>query len=290
MNKSGKISSGGHNVKVADMQVNRLIPGNEIMKVGPFVLLDHLYPVIQKPGEPKPYKGQYAHPHRGIVTVSYVLSGSLHHADSCNRCGIAEEGGMQWMKAGRGIIHDERPGKEFQRKGGLLHALQFWINLPSVNKEDASEYRSLAENEIPELELPENSGVLRILLGGTGVIKAPVDTYLDEFIYHIRLNPKSTFTYATKVDLEHAVFVPADEIIVNDQPTGKSHLLVPPSDGTAIHFHNPGIMCADLFIFGGREYLEPIVQEGPFVMTSRSGITQAYRDFFDGRYGKLKAD
>jgi redox-sensitive bicupin YhaK (pirin superfamily) len=290
MKRSIKSSSGGRNVRVADWQVNRLIPGGEIVKVGPFVLLDHLYPVIQKGCEPAPYKGQYAHPHRGIITLSYVLCGSLHHLDSRDGDKVVGEGGVQWMKAGNGIIHDERPDADLQRKGGLLHVLQFWINLPAVNKADEPEYKALTADVIPELELPEYSGTLRILLGGSGVLKAPVDTYLDEFIYHIRLNPKSSFSCATRDYLEYAVFVPADEVHVNGEVIGKSHLVLPVDDGSAIRLYNPGITVVDLFIFGGKEYLEPIVQEGPFVMTSRAEIARAYRDFFEGRYGELKRD
>ncbi|WP_374163596.1 pirin family protein [Arcticibacter sp. MXS-1] len=105
MKKQIRISISGQNTIVADFLVNRLLPNDQIIKVGPFVFLDHLYPKLHKGQTPEAYSGQNAHPHRGIATFSYVLSGELQHFDSRNHQGIVEEGGAQWMKAGSGIVH-----------------------------------------------------------------------------------------------------------------------------------------------------------------------------------------
>src|SRR5258706_13968642 len=140
MNKSIQVSFGGQNVKVADFLVNRLLPSEHCNKVGPFVFLDHVYPTVLKSQAPNQL-GLNAHPHRGIVTLTYLLSGSLQHIDSCKHNGTVDEGGAHWMKAGKGIIHEERPTLEFQCNGGGLHALQFWINLPSINKNEDPEYK-----------------------------------------------------------------------------------------------------------------------------------------------------
>jgi len=137
------------------------------------------------------------------------------------------------------------------------------------------------------VQLPDNAGSLKVLLGKSGELISPFKTFLNEFIYHIRLNPKSSFSLQTKPDLEYAVFVPAEEIHINGEVTGKSHLLVLSGDHSAIHLYNPGIVEAHVFIFGGNEYTEPIVAEGPFVMNSYCEIVQAYGDFFEGRYGAI---
>lgn len=287
MKNETKISSGGRNEKVADLLLNRLLPNEQIMKVGPFVFLGHVYPIRFQKREPEPYRGQYAHPNRGIVTLSYVLSGSLQHVDSNHHRGIINSGGVLWRKAGNGIIHDEQPSPEFLRAGGVLHLVRFWINLPGINKQEYPECQTLSAGDIPELELPDNAGVVKVLLGSCGVLQSPLKIFLNEFIYHIRLNPKSSFSYPTKPHLEYAVFVPTDDVRLNDQVIGKSHLVVFSGDDPAIRLCNPGISITDVFIFGGREYLEPIVTEGPFVMNSRNEIAQAYGDFFAGRYGEL---
>jgi redox-sensitive bicupin YhaK (pirin superfamily) len=275
---------------VADLLLNRLLPNEQIMKVGAFVSLGHVYPILFQRREPEPYRGQYAHPSRGIVTLSYVLSGALQHADSHHNRGVINSGGVLWRKTGNGIIHDERPATSFLREGGVLHIVQFWINLPGINKRENPECQALSAGDVPELELPDNAGVLKVLLGSCGVLQSPLKIFLNEFIFHIRLNPKSAVTYPTKRDMEYAAFVPADDVRINDRLIGKSHLLVFSRDDSAIQLYNPGISITDVFIFGGQECVEPIVVGGPFVMNSRREIAQAYGDFFAGRYGELNGD
>ena len=287
MNRETRLSSGGRNERVADLLLNRLLPNEQIMKVGPFVFLGHVYPILFQKREPEPYRGQYAHPNRGIVMLSYVLSGSIQHVDSRHHRGVVNNGGVLWRKSGNGIIHDERPGVSFLREGGVLHIVKFWINLPGINKLEDPECQALSAGDIPELELPDNAGVLKVLLGSCGILHSPLKIFLEEFIYHIRLNPKSSFSYRAKQDMEYAAFVPADDIRINDQMIGKSHLLVFAGDESIIQLYNPGISITDVFIFGGQEYLEPIVTGGPFVMNSRNEIAQAYGDFFAGQYGEL---
>ena len=283
MDKSIRVSFGGQNVKVADFLANRLLPSEHCNKVGPFVFLDHVYPTTIK-NQAHDRKGLNAHPHRGIATLTYLLSGSLRHFDSQNNIGAVDEGGVHWMKAGKGIIHEEKPA------AGILHALQFWIDLPSLNKKEDPEYRALKASDIPEAQLPNNAGTLRVLLGKSGELISPFKTFLNEFIYHIRLNPKSSFLYQTKPYREHAVFVPSEEVHVNGEIIGKSHLLVLSKNQQTIQLLNPGITEAHVFIFGGSEYLEPIVAQGPFVMNCREEIKQAYDDFFEGRYGAITKD
>jgi hypothetical protein len=282
------MDSAGRNEKVGDLLVNRLLPGEQIGKVGPFVLLDHVYPTLQECREPEPYRGQFAQPHRGIVRLSYLFSGSLQYMDSRDHQGVVDSGGALWLNTGNGIIHDERPGSDFQRSGGILHALQFWINLPAMNKQEDPEHMLLSSADIPELDLPDNGGILRVVLGSCGVCKSPLKTFLEEFIYHVRLNPKSTFSYAARQDRENAAFIPADGIHVNGRVTGNSHLLVFSDNNPTIHLYNPGISVSDAVIFGGGKYLEPIVTAGPFVMNSRSEVARAYDDFFAGRYGEIR--
>ena len=280
MKSATKICSDGRNERVADLLLNRLLPNEQIMKVGPFVSLGHVYPILFQKQEPEPSRGQYAHPNRGIVSLTYVLSGSLHHDDSHNNSGVVPCGGVLWRNTGCGVIHDERPA------AGLFHSIEFWINLPAINKGEDPECKTLSAADLPELELPGNAGLLKLLLGSCGVLQSPLKTFLKAFIYHIHLNPKSSFSYPVKQEYEYAAFVPGDAIRINDQLTGNSQLVAFPENDSAIRLYNPGIHVSDVFIFGGQEYLEPIVVGGPFVMNTRKEIARAYGDFFDGKYKK----
>jgi len=274
------------NSKVGDLLVNRLIPGRSIEAVGPIVFLDHVYPKEVQEDSTSVPTGDFAHPHRGIATFSYVFSGNLSHYDSRgNQCRISA-GGVQWMKAGNGIIHDEQPFTNGDTTR-LFHSLQFWINLPSKIKAEEPEYRAVQSSDVPEINLPKNSGVLRILLGEFGTAVSPIKTFSGEFIYHIRLNPKSRFGFNRRDGLEYAAFIPAIEVVVNESFLGNSKIAIFDSSENEIVLENQDILRADILVFGGQPNLEPIVSEGPFVMNSRSQIAEAYRDFFDGKYGVI---
>ncbi|MCC8407758.1 pirin family protein [Mucilaginibacter sp. UR6-1] len=287
MNKQMLHRYGGKNAGVGELLVNRLLPGLEALSAGPFFLLDHLYPTAFSACEPQCYNGRQAHPHRGIATFSYVLSGALEHVDSAGNYGIIGAGEAQWLNAGNGILHNESPAPDFRRSGGLLHCLQFWINLPAAAKSGQPEYHLLRASAIPEAELPELAGSIRILIGSCGSLDSPVRTFHGEFIYHLKLNPKSGYSLNTKSGIEYALFVPSAEVRINGEPAGNSELLIPASGTAAIVFDNPGIMPADVIIFGGKPYDEPIFAQGPFVMNSPEEVAEAYKDFFEGVYGEI---
>jgi redox-sensitive bicupin YhaK (pirin superfamily) len=285
--RSVKGSYSGMNSKVGDLLVNRLLPGSEVRAVGPFVFLDHLYPTEQKAKIPTLPSGKFAHPHRGIATFSYIFSGSLEHFDSHGGHGIVEAGGAQWMKAGNGVVHDEHSSPEFQRTGGILHSLQFWINLPAKNKAEAPDYLALHPSDIPEIELPDHAGTLRVVIGNIGEKQSPVKTYSEQFLYHIILQPKSKFTFAVPAQQEAAAFVPLNEVTINGSDFGKSEVVFFRNEEGEIELINKNTSAVDLILFGGEQYAELIIAEGPFVMNSRNEIAQAYKDFFDGKYGEI---
>lgn len=272
------------------MLVNQLIPTGQLQKVGPVAFLAHLYPISMERGVPPPRPGIYAHPHRGIATMSYVLGGELQYRDSRGHRRTLGAGGLHWMNAGSGIVHEERPGIRLYTEGGVFHGVQFWIVLPAAQKQSEPEYTALLKHDVPEATLPDHAGVLRILLGRCGEVRARIKSFLDEFVFHIRLNPKSAFSHSTRPGLEYGVFVPVEEIRVNGKLVGNSCVLCFAIDGQHIELYNPGVAAADVFVFGGAAYREPIVAEGPFVMNTRAEIAVAYRDFFAGRYGELKTE
>jgi redox-sensitive bicupin YhaK (pirin superfamily) len=290
MLKDTRVNSGGRNESVGGLLLNRLLPNDQLMRVGPFVFLGHVYPIMYQRREPKPYRGHHAHPNRGFIIVSYVLSGAMQYVDSQHHSGVISSGGVLWRNTGNGIIHDEWPSANFIREGGIFHLVRFWINLPGIYKQESPAHWTLAAGDIPEVELPDNAGVLKVLLGSFGVLQSPLKTFLSEYVIHICINPKSFFSYTIMQDMECAAFVPTEDIRINDQIIGKSHLLVFSKDDSTIQLYNPGISIANVFIFGGREYLEPIVAQGPFVLNSRSEIAEAYGDFFAGRYGELSRE
>jgi redox-sensitive bicupin YhaK (pirin superfamily) len=275
----------GKNVIVGDLLVNHLLPDSGYDSIGPMVLLEHTYPTELSEQATYPMNGAYAHPHRGIITCTYVLKGELTHIDSRgNHCKIGA-GGIQWLMAGNGILHDEHPAK--LKGNGLYHAVQFWINLPGSNKLEAPEHTAIQSAEIPQLLLPDHAGVLRVLVGAFGSTVSPVKTFSRQFIYHIQLNPKSKFTFPAKDHLNYAAFIPTFEVLLNGNLVGKSKIVIFNNEGNGIYIENEDVYGADVFIFGGESYIGQIFREGPFVMNSYWELAEAYRDFFEGKYGTI---
>lgn len=287
MEKQIATTYGGSNARVGEMLVNRMMPNRYIEAVGPFVFLDHIYPYTLPQKEYTLPTGEFAHPHRGIATFSYVFSGQLEHFDSKGNHGIVGAGGAQWMKAGKGIIHDENPGVGAPQENGLFHSLQFWINLPPEVKEEEPEYLNIPDEAFVKVALPQDAGTMKVLIGMCGDHASPVKTFSKQFLYHYRLNPKSTYVLETRRGLEYAAFVPAQELKINHTPVNNSEIVVFSAEEGEIVLHNNSITTADVLVFGGAPYLEPIIAEGPFVMNSSAGIATAYRDFFNGAYGTI---
>lgn len=287
MEKQIETTYGGSNARVGEMLVNRMMPNRYIEAVGPFVFLDHIYPYTLPEKEYTLPTGEFAHPHRGIATFSYVFSGQLEHFDSKGNHGIVGAGGAQWMKAGKGIIHDENPGVGLPQENRLFHSLQFWINLPPAVKEEEPEYLNIPDEAFVKVNLPQDAGTMKVLIGMCGDHASPVKTFSRQFLYHYRLNPKSTYVLETRPGLEYAAFVPAQELKINHAPVNNSEIVVFSTEEGEIVLHNNNITAADVLVFGGEPYREPIIAEGPFVMNSSAGIATAYRDFFNGAYGTI---
>src|SRR5919201_97686 len=139
--------------------VNRAFPTDALLDFDPFLLLDEMGPKNWKPGQAK---GAPDHPHRGFETVTYMLSGSFRHKDSQGHEGKLEAGDVQWMTAGRGVIHSEEPSPEFQRTGGTLHGVQLWVNLPARDKMIRPHYQEIPGAKIPSAQTPDGKVSVRI--------------------------------------------------------------------------------------------------------------------------------
>jgi redox-sensitive bicupin YhaK (pirin superfamily) len=274
----------GKNIMVGNILTNRLLPANSISGVGPFLLLAHGYPIIYQQGD-QFMPAMNEHPHRGIISFTFVIEGELEHMDSLGNRAFANEGGAHWLSAGKGVLHGERASARFVESGGTIHTIQFWINLPSAHKADSPQYRTLNAGDFPIARLPEHAGELRVLLGNCGSIESNVQSLSQEFLYRVTLYAKSEFRIAARQDIKSAVFVPDLTVVVNGEPIGKSQLLVLENNEDGIVLRNPGISNVDAFVLGGPEPAEPVVVQGPFAMNSQKEISDAYQDFFAGKYG-----
>ncbi|MEC5148245.1 pirin family protein [Chitinophaga sp. 212800010-3] len=279
----------GRRADVGEYKIYRLLPNHLVRAVGPFVFLDYAPPVLHAADEaPKVVNGSGAHPHRGIATLTYVLNGEADHFDSNGHHARVYSGGAQWMKAGTGIIHDEAMNPDPYTSDRLTQAFQFWVNLPAKNKAEQPDYLPVQADEIPKIGLENNAGWLKVVAGEYASHTSPIPAFLDQFIYHIHLQPGKTFLLDTQDSLEYAAFLPAaSTAIINDVSYDARKTLFFDTQKSVVEIKNPSDVPVDIIVFGGAPYTEPFIARGSFVMNTAEEIDLAYSDYFEGRYGTI---
>jgi redox-sensitive bicupin YhaK (pirin superfamily) len=272
-----------------DVRAHKVLPNKFAQAIGHFVFLQHIYSCKQSLNES--YEGPVGtrpHPHRGIATLTYIIAGEVEHVDSIGNHVKLNSGGVHWTNAGKGIIHDEALSSEFRLTNSDISVLRFWINLPSRHKTEKPVYFSFQSNEITRQELIDDAGWIKVLLGEYENAIAKLSCFSNEFLYHINLQAGRKFSISTEKAIEYAAFLPSNKAVINDIEFQAGQLIAFTPYGEIIEFYNGSETIIDIILFGGEPYNEPIVAEGSFVMNTAHEITQAYNDFYDGKYGKIK--
>jgi redox-sensitive bicupin YhaK (pirin superfamily) len=284
MKKETSFSTKGQRADIGDLIIYRLLANRYTDAVGPFVFLDHIIPKVHQSSM---NSGTGGHPHRGIATLSYIIEGEIEHFDSAGNNTKVYSGGIQWMKAGNGILHDETLNVDSRTGANLTHALQFWINLPSKNKAEKPEYLAIHSDEVPNKKLQNDSGWIKVIAGNYEDLKSKIPHNSEQFLYHIHLKAGKSFTTSFEEKIEVAVFLPTKNAILNDAEFQAGDFVEFDRNAGEVVIANNLKEATDIIIFGGEAYTEPIVAEGPFVMNSRAEIADAYRDFYAGKYGEI---
>lgn len=275
----------GHRADIGDTTIFRYLPNQYTYHVGHFVFLDYLPPFVRKT-RMLPNTG-FAHPHRGIATLTYVLHGEAEHFDSRGNHAVIHSGGAQWMKAGNGIIHDESLNADSRTGGMLNHGFQFWINLPAKIKNENPEYMAVQAEEFPVITLGENAGWVKVLMGEYNGLSSKIPCYAHQYLYHIRLNSGKQFSMPMQAGLEYAIFLPEHDLQIGNKTYYAGDLIGFDPNGGSIEIQNLQESEADFLLFGGEPYTEPFVAQGPFVMSSQAEIYQAHNDYMLGKYGTI---
>ena len=284
MKKKVSFSISGHRSDVGGTTVYRLLPNQYTYHVGHFIFLDYIPPFMAKEKRLNP---NFAHPHRGIATLTYILNGEAEHFDSRGHRGIIHSGGAQWMKAGNGIIHNETFSADTKTTGRLMHGFQFWINLPAKNKHENPDYMAVQAEELPILPLEGDAGTLKVVVGEYGGQASKIPTYAKQYLYHIRLQAGKQFTLPTESGLGYAIFLPQHNLTLNGKNYHAGDLVVFDDADGVIEMLNELETEAEFMLFGGEKYTEPFVAQGPFVMSTEEEIETAYADSRSGKYGKI---
>lgn len=217
------------------------------------------------------------HPHRGFQTVTYMLDGKMEHKDSVGNTGMIETGGIQWMNAGRGIIHSEMP----KQTEGLMRGFQLWVNLPASEKMSAPNYQDIKAAEVPVVEAMEGLKV-KVLVGEFNGVAGPVTAQAVKPLFlDCMFSKKQSLSIPRDDQQNFFVYCYEGEISIGNEKLLKGQLAVL-DFGTDIEIH--GNIAANCIVVGGLPINEPIVQYGPFVMNTEQEIRDAFEDYQQGRF------
>lgn len=273
--------------------VYRAFAGVPKAMLDPFIHMDQMGEVEYAPGEPK---GTPWHPHRGFETFTYLIDGQFLHQDSNGGGGVIGEGGTQYMTAGDGILHIETPPEHLVVSGGLFHGLQLWINLPRDKKRIAPQYQDLQGEDSAMVASADGGALVRILAGEVDGHAGPGISHTPLSITHVTIAPGASIDIPWRRDFNALAYVLAGEGSVGEdgRPLVSGQLAVL-GEGDTVRLaanaqqdaRHPNV---EVFLIGGVPLREPVVQYGPFVMTTKAEIMEAFEDFEAGRLGIVPAD
>jgi redox-sensitive bicupin YhaK (pirin superfamily) len=272
--------------------VRRAFAGVELADLDPFIHMDQMGEVDYAPGEPK---GTPWHPHRGFETVTYMIDGIFEHQDSNGGGGTITDGDTQWMTAGAGILHIEKPPEHLVVSGGLFHGVQLWVNLPTELKWAEPRYQDLRAREAGLLASSDAGALVRIIAGDVGGHRGPGDTHTPIAYTHVTIEPGARLDLPWEPAFNALVYVLAGDGAVGPdrRPIGTGQLAVfGPGDAIRVEAaprqegRHPAL---EILVLGGRPIREPVAWYGPFVMNTRDELVQAFEDYQAGRLGSIPA-
>ena len=273
--------------------VRRAFAGIDLRALDPFIMMDQMGEVEYAPGEPK---GTPWHPHRGFETFTYLMDGQFLHQDSHGGGGVILDGGTQYMTAGDGILHIETPPEHLVMSGGLFHGIQLWINLPKDKKRIQPAYQDLQGRDVTLVASTDGASYLRVLAGEIDGHRGPGISHTHLAIAHVTISAGSQIEIPWPREFNALAYV-----LSGSGSIGRSRApiiagqtaVLQDGDLVRISAHEStaqGQEGMEVMLIGGVPLRQPVVQYGPFVMTSKTEIMEALEDFQAGRFGQIPVD
>ena len=266
--------------------VRRPFPTPELPLFDPFLLLDEMGPVDYAAGQAV---GAPDHPHRGFETVTYLLDGEFEHEDSAGNRGTLAPGDIQWMTAGRGVIHSEMPSARVREEGGRVHGFQLWVNLPARDKMTEPRYQDVSAAQLPIASTPDGKATVKVIAGEALGVGARVETRTPIVYFDVLLQPGGNVVLPLPATFNAAVYVFAGVARVSDERDVEEGTFVLLGDGDTVV-----LACAAdvksparMLVLGGEPLNEPVARYGPFVMNTEAEIHQAIADYQSGHFGGI---
>ena len=264
----------------AGVKLTRVLTQDLQRRLDPYLMLDNF-----ASDDPNDYGAGFPdHPHRGFETVTYMIAGRMRHRDSAGHEGLLQNGGVQWMTAGRGLVHSEMPEQE----DGVMEGFQLWLNLPGTDKMCPPWYRDIQDAEVPTFTTPEGVGV-RVIAGASHGVAGAVQRARTEPLYLDLHLPAGGAVFTQPLPAAHNAFlyVYRGEVEVPGAatPVARQRMAILANEGDGVQVRAAGGAPARVLLIAGQPLNEPIAQYGPFVMNTREQLMEAVDDFRNGRLG-----
>jgi len=273
--------------------VRRAFAGVSYAALDPFIHMDQMGEVEYAPGEAK---GTPWHPHRGFETVTYIIDGTFEHSDSNGGGGTITNGDTQWMTAGSGLLHIEKPPASLIASGGVFHGLQLWVNLPRTLKMAPPRYQDIRAGQVSLVTTPDGGALVRVIAGELDGHPGPGITHTPITVLHLSVAPgaKVVLPWNPRFNALGYVLSGRGTVGAERRPITMGNLAVFGA-GDTIEFtadasqesRSPNL---ELYVLGGEPIREPVAAYGPFVMNTRAELVTAFEDFQAGRLGTIPAD
>jgi len=265
--------------------VKQALPGRGIDQVDPFLLLHHGRIRVNPDAAPL-HQGVGPHPHRGFSPVSFIIEGEVHHRDSRGNDQIASQGEVQWMHAGAGIIHSERPSNTLVQQGGTQEVVQLWINTPATQKMNQPDYQHVPVAEIPTFKSADGIFSNKLIAGHYLELEGNIQTQSDLLIIWSESPSASTQQLAIPDGFSVMIYTLKGSVSINEsESVGPENLMVIAEGTEVLSIDSEGK--SEFLLLAGSPLEEKVVQHGPFVMNSTTEILEAMRDYQMGKMGIL---
>ena len=273
----------GREKSVGPETVLQPLPHKEFRFASPFIVLHHLAPIQFQPGSPP--ERLHPHPHRGFAPVTFMFQGEGYHRDSAGHTGTIKEGEVQWMFAGRGLLHSEGPTKELLEKGGSYEFVQLWVNVPAKHKMDEPYYQQAAREEMPRV-FSEEGNELRLASGSYDQLEGPIQSFTPVTSIFGTVRSGITFQFHAIEGYWTLLYLLEGEVLLNETHSiSGRHLVVFSKEGTDIRVEVKAN--SKILYLSAEPIVEAVAAKGNIVMNTEEEIKQAEKDISEGLFGSL---
>lgn len=278
----------GQPFDMGGMPIRQPFPARGAEQIDPFLLLHHARLQLP-PGKRMTEEGVGPHPHRGFSPVTFLFEGGIHHRDSAGNSRVVYAEGVQWMNAGSGLVHSERPPLEWEEKGGTQELIQLWINTPARHKMDTPTYYPIAADEMPLIQRDDNRTHIRLVCGEMENCRGPVQPLSPITACMVRMQLGASYYFSLPPTQETLIYLLDGELrsaCSPDRSLPAHHAVWFNCNGEGIELR--AMQDTRFLLVAGEPLREPVAARGPFVMNTQDELYQAFADYQQGKMGKLE--